>query len=247
MVASNLFTSSDALPPLASERATAQRQEADDDATLVSRFNRGDESAFVAIVTRHRERMFSLAMSVVRNRADAEEIAQDTFIRAHRGLIQFRGDSALVTWLHGIALNLSRNRYWYNLRRRQNTMLSLDSTFSDDNEATVANVVACNAPGPVRVAETAEFTELVAGCMQHLGPGARDILTRRNLLSCSYDEIARSFGISIGTTKSRIARARDQLRTLLDKACPEFTPDASHSDWFDPVRTPGRQASICAQ
>src|SRR5512133_607976 len=100
-------------------RAAASRQEADHDAELVRRFNAGDEAAFVEIMNRYREKIFSVALALLRNRADAEEIAQDTFIRAHRGLSRFRGDSSLATWLHRIAVNLARNRYWYFFRHRR--------------------------------------------------------------------------------------------------------------------------------
>src|SRR5688572_17146607 len=76
------------------------------DAVLVRRFIDGDESAFVEIVERHREKIYSVVGSFLKNRADAEEIVQDTFIRAYRGLVRFRGDSSLATWLHRIAVNL---------------------------------------------------------------------------------------------------------------------------------------------
>src|SRR5688500_20186349 len=100
MVASNSFpatcnTSEPAANPAAS--AILARQDAFFDATLVRRFNAGDDKAFVEIVTRHRAKMYTIAFSVLRNHSDAEEIAQDTFIRAHRGLTNFRGDSSLAT------------------------------------------------------------------------------------------------------------------------------------------------------
>jgi len=101
------------------------------DATLVTRFNAGDESAFVEIMRRYHNRLFSLAHNLLRNAADAEEIVQDAFIRAHRGLANFRGDSSLATWLYRIALNLSRNRYWYFFRRRRQDSLSLDHSLKD--------------------------------------------------------------------------------------------------------------------
>ncbi|MCX6953503.1 MAG: sigma-70 family RNA polymerase sigma factor, partial [Verrucomicrobia bacterium] len=175
-----------------SARALVTREEALYDARLVERFNAGDESAFVEIMTRYRERMFSVAFSLLHSRADAEEITQDTFIRAHRGLGRFRGDSSLATWMHRIALNLSRNRYWFNFRRHQHMARSFDSAFSDDNQATLASLVASDRPSPVQEAATSEFSELIAECMERLGPGHREILTRRNVLNCSYDEIARA-------------------------------------------------------
>jgi len=216
------------------------------DAELVRRFNGGDESAFLEIMRRHQAKILHVALGLLRNHADAEEIAQDTFIRAHRGLANFRGDSALATWLHRIALNLSRNRYWYFFRRGRHTTWSFDTAFSDDNQATLASLVASDAPSPVREAATNEFAELVAECMELLGPGHRDILTRRNVLNCSYHEIAAALGISIGTVKSRIARARVSLRVLLAKACPEFPPDAAPSEWFDTARPSGRLEILSA-
>jgi RNA polymerase sigma-70 factor (ECF subfamily) len=249
MVASTAFASSAKPVKITAERAAklgASRQEALHDMTLVRRFNAGDESAFVEIIARYREKMYSVALSVLRNPADAEEIAQDTFIRAHRGLARFRGDSALSTWLHRIALNLSRNRYWYFFRRQRHATRSIDGAFSDDNASTLASLIASGAPTPMQEAATSEFAELVAKCMERLGPGHREILTQRNILNCSYDEIAQALHISIGTVKSRIARARVNLRLLLAKNCPEFSPDASPSQWFDPIRPAGGLEAICA-
>jgi RNA polymerase sigma-70 factor (ECF subfamily) len=234
------------LCPEASDRAAASRREALYDATLVARFNAGDEAAFSEIVARYRQKLFAVAHGLLRNRADAEEIAQDAFIRAHRGLARFRGDSSLSAWLHCITLNLSRNRYWYFFRRRRHATLSLDCAFSDRNQATFADLVATDAAGPAREAAAREFTELVNQCMARLGARPREILTLRNTLNRSYAEIARELGISVGTVKSRVARARASLRGLLAKACPEFGPNARPMAWFDPVRPAGGVEVICA-
>lgn len=250
MIASTDFSSSAKTSPTPrpatarSARATAASEEAQYDAALVRRFNAGDETAFVEIITRYRDRMFSIAFSLLRNHADADEIAQDAFIRAHRGLARFRGDSSLATWMHRIALNLARNRYWYLFRRRQHLTRSFDSAFSNDNQSTLASLVASTAPSPVREAATNEFSELVTACMEQLDPAHREILTRRNILNWSYGEIARKLGISVGTVKSRIARARVNLRELLGKACPEFSAQASPTEWFDPIRSSGGVEAI---
>src|SRR5688500_15827596 len=89
-----------------SARTAANKREAEHDTELVRRFLSGDEPAFVEITSRYRAKIFSVAISLLRNRADAEEIVQDTFVRAYRGLKNFRGDSSLATWLHRIAVNL---------------------------------------------------------------------------------------------------------------------------------------------
>ncbi len=228
------------------ERALASRTDAAHDAKLVRRFHAGDESAFLEIMTRHREKIFGLTLSLLRNRGDAEEITQDTFIRAHRGLANFRGDSSLATWLNRIAVNLARNRYWYFFRRRRHATLSLDGPLSTDNDATFTDLVATDSPDPARAAVTAEFTALIATCMEKLEPSHREILTLRNQLHRPYDEIAATLGLNVGTVKSRIARARENLRTLLAEMCPEFAPDAQPASWFEPAGPRGRLALASA-
>ena len=227
-------------------RAAASAQEAAHDAALVHRFNGGDDSAFVEMMARHREKIFVTALSLLRNHADAEEITQDTFIRAHRGLARFRGDSSLATWLHRIAVNLSRNRYWYFFRRRRHATLSLDCPLGDEGSATFTDLVASDAPDPAREASTGEFAALVEACMEKLDARHREILTLRTILHRSYDEIAQTLGINVGTVKSRIARARENLRTLLVESCPEFSPDAEPSEWFETARATGRVTLACA-
>ena len=158
-----------------SARAATSQQEAEYDAELVRRFNAGDEPAFVEIMNRYREKIFSVALAL-----------------------------------------------------------------SDDSDATFADLVATDAPSPAREAATGEFSALVTECMEKLDARHREILTLRNLLNRSYDEIAQALGINVGTVKSRIARARGNLRALLAEACPEFAPDATPSDWFEPNRATGR-------
>jgi RNA polymerase sigma-70 factor, ECF subfamily len=233
-------------PVVPTARAASSAHEAAHDAELVRRFNAGDEDAFVEIVIRYRGKIFSIALCHLRNHADAEEIAQDTFIRAHRGLARFRGDSSLATWLHRIAFNLSRNRHKYYFCRRRHAMLSLDCAFSDDNKSTFSDLIASDAPSPAREASAGEFSQLVAVCMEKLGTRQREILVLRNGLNQSYGEIARALGISIGTVKSRIGRARENLRTLLAQSYPDMAPDASPFDWFEPIRSGGRIEAACA-
>lgn len=232
------------LSPQARHRATEaarSREEARHDAGLVSRFNAGDETAFVEIVGRYRAKMLKVALRLLHNHADAEEIAQDTFVRAHRGLAKFRGDSSLAAWLHRIALNLSRNRYWYFFRRHRHTTLSLSAEISDTNHASFADLVASDSPGPVREAAANEFNATVTACMTRLNPSQREILRLRNVEQHSYREIAGRLGITIGTVKSRVARAREQLRTLLVPvyADPARRGAPPERPWFESTRPAG--------
>jgi RNA polymerase sigma-70 factor, ECF subfamily len=214
------------------------------DAELVRRFKKGDESAFVEIMSRHRERISSIAFGMLKNHADADEITQDTFLRAHRGLANFRGDSSLATWLHRIAMNLSRNRYWYFFSRRRHLTISLENTVGADSQSSFSDLIASDAADPAREATTAEFTELVASCMGSLGEKSRRILMLRNSLDHSYGEIANELGVNIGTVKSRIARARKNLRALMSERCHEFAKDPSPMAWFESFRQSRSEISM---
>ncbi|MDI1319095.1 MAG: sigma-70 family RNA polymerase sigma factor [bacterium] len=247
MVADLSSTATAPFPRPVSARAAAARVEAQHDAGLVRRFIAGDETAFNEIVQRYRHKLFAVALGLLRNRADAEEIAQDALIRAHRGLARFRGDSSLSAWLYRITLNLSRNRYWYHFRRRRHATISLDCPVSDRSQATFADLVAAEDAGPSRQAASREFSEIIASCMSRLGAPAREILLLRNSQNRSYAEIARETGINIGTVKSRVARARASLRVLLAETCPEFGQNARLLSWFDPVGSAaGQLEAICA-
>lgn len=226
--------------------AAARREAAVADAALVRRFNGGDDAAFLEIMNRHRTRMFSIAFALLKNRADAEEIVQDTFLRAHRSLARFRGDASLGSWLHRIALNLSHSRYWYYFRRRCQVTFSLDRALGDDQHGTVSDLVATDDAGPARAAVMHEFAVLVADCIARLGPRQRQVLTLRNSLDHSYREIALELGITLYAVKSRMARARESLRVLLVEACPEFGPEARPAAWLEIGRLTGERGLICA-
>jgi len=222
------------------DRALAEsKAEAAYDAGLVKRYNTGDESAFVEIMDRYHGRILGLAMNLLRNRADAEEIAQDAFIRAHRGLANFRGDSSLATWLYRIALNLARNRYWYFFRRRRQDSISIDRPFGEEAGATLGDFIPADHGDPAQEAVTNEFADLIATCMEKLDSRHREILTMRNTLHLPYEDIARALSINVGTVKSRIARARESLRKLISETAPEFNQETNIEDgthYFLPSR-----------
>lgn len=203
------------------EWRAAARAEATYDAELVRRCKvANDEDAFTEIVHRHHNRIFSLVLGSVHNRADAEEIASDTFARAHRGLKNFRGDSSLATWLHHIAVNLARNRYWY-LYRRRHVSTSLDTPLAPNSPATLADVVPSDAPDPSQCAADVEFATIIRTCLTRLPPRQREILEMRGVFNRSYEEIAAAIGINVGTVKSRIARARLMLRKQVRESLPD--------------------------
>jgi RNA polymerase sigma-70 factor (ECF subfamily) len=152
----------------------------------------------------------------------------------------------LATWLHRIAVNLARNRYWYFFPAPAACDAVARLRMSDESAATFADLIASTDPSPAQASASGEFTAQVAACMEKLDPSHREILTLRNVLHRSYEEIAATLGINVGTVKSRIARARSDLRAALAANCPEFSPEADLAEWFEPVRESGRLAVACA-
>lgn len=201
--------------PSAIEPMSAKAQEVAIDQDLVLRFKAGDQSAFEEMVSRYWDRIYAMVHQLLRNPQDAEEVTQDAFIRAHRGLVNFRGDSAFSTWLYQIATNLARNRYWYWWRRKRDKTISFDQPVGDDNSTPLADIFVTEAETPEDATVTQELVDNIAAGMQRISPKHREILILRNVKNMSYEEIAEILDISIGTVKSRIARARESLRAKL--------------------------------
>jgi len=187
----------------------------DADELLIERIRAGDMAAYNVMVIRHYDRIFSRVLQLLNNKQDAEEVTQDAFIRAHRGLENFRGDASFSTWLYQIATNLAHNRYWYWFRRKRDQSISLDQPQCDDGSLTLENVMPCADENPAEAVVTQEFVDRVSACMQYLNDKHKEVLILRNVKNLTYDEIAQQLEISVGTVKSRIARARESLRGLL--------------------------------
>jgi len=185
------------------------------DDLLIERIKAGDVAAYNDIVARYYDRIFARVSQLLKNRQDAEEVTQDAFIRAHRGLDKFRGDASFSTWLYQIATNLAHNRYWYWFRRKRDQSISLEQPLTGDGELTLESVMPCDEEDPAEAALTQEFVDRVGECMQGLNEKHKEVLILRNLKNLSYEEIADELSISVGTVKSRIARARESLRDLM--------------------------------
>ena len=185
------------------------------DELMIERVKAGDMIAYNVMVSRHYDRIFARVSQLLNNKQDAEEVTQDAFIRAQRGLENFRGDASFYTWLYQIATNLAHNRYWYWFRRKRDQSISLDQPLSEDGSLTLENVMPCAGENPVEAVVTQEFVDRVSDCMHGLNDKHKEVLILRNVKNLTYDEIAQQLEISVGTVKSRIARARESLRGLL--------------------------------
>lgn len=175
---------------------------------LVARLRRGDQRAFEELVIAYQHRVFGVAVRMLGSRAEAEEIAQETFLRAHRALPEFRGEARLGTWLYAIASRLCLNRLASSERRL--------ARGGDDALAA--------APSPdADAAATLERAELDAALQEAIAalPEERRIVViLRDLEGLSYDEIAEALALEPGTVRSRLHRARLDLKAKLERFAP---------------------------
>ena len=174
----------------------------DPDAALVTRAASGEAVAFGALMSRHRERVLNLAFSLLGERSDAEDAAQEAFVRAFENLGRFRGESQFATWLYRIAVNVCLAR----LRASR-----APETFEEHAQALESDDEPC---GPLNddPARQLESRELVMSALQKLTPRLRAALVLREMHGLSYDEIALALEIPSGTVRSRLSEARRLFR-----------------------------------
>jgi RNA polymerase sigma-70 factor (ECF subfamily) len=166
-------------------------RDADPDAGLVARCRRGDRAAFNALLARHRGHVVNLAYQMLGAADEAQDAAQDAFVKAFTQLKQFRGDAPFATWLKRIAVNECLTRL---ARRRAAADLTDDL------------------PAPRGAMDEALALRAAIGS---LSPPLRAALVLRELHGTSYEDIARILGIPLGTVRSRLAAARERLRAIL--------------------------------
>ncbi len=184
---------------------------------LLERLRNGDDNAFGELVNTHWDKIYNRAHSLLDNRQDAEEVAQDTFIRARNSIQKFRGECSLSTWLYHIATNLAHNKHWYWWRRKRANSISLDTPIGDDGDMTVSDIVAGEDENPAESAMSSEFAEMLPKAIAALPEKYSEVLRLRSAEDLSYEEIAQKLGLSVGTVKSRLSRAREYLRMELAK------------------------------
>lgn len=184
------------------------------DEELVARARKGDRPAFAHLVDRHRVSVFNLTFRIVGNREDAEEAAQDVFVRAYRSLDRFRGDARFATWLYRIAVNVSLS----SARRSRRDLSTSSLSEPEDGDDGLPMQIPDTSANPAERFEQAEFREQVRSLVSALPPIYSAVISMYHIQSLSYDEISEALELPIGTVKARLFRARAALRNLVSRS-----------------------------
>jgi RNA polymerase sigma-70 factor (ECF subfamily) len=194
-----------------------RRQERARDEQWVARARQGDVAAFQQLVVAHQGRLFSVAFGILRDRDDALDVVQDAFIKAHRKLADFEGNSAFSTWLYRITVNLCIDRKRSVARRRQTDLDDVVGRNFDDDPLYADADFAPHLSGanPLKNAHNKQLGEHIARGLAQLSADHRAIVLLREVEGMSYDEIASTLDIPRGTVMSRLFHARRNLQRVL--------------------------------
>jgi RNA polymerase sigma-70 factor (ECF subfamily) len=184
-----------------------------DDAILVAQAREGDAPSFSELVKRYEGKVFRLAQHVTQNREDAEDVLQETFLKAYEHLDQFRGDSKFYTWIVRIAVNQALMKL---RRRKSDKAVSLDETI-DTGEDTIVREIAAWDEDPEQRFSREELGGILDSAVQSLEPLYRSVFVLRDIEDLSTEETAEALDLSVPAVKSRLLRARLQLREKLTR------------------------------
>jgi RNA polymerase sigma-70 factor (ECF subfamily) len=185
------------------------------DLELVRRAQRGERGAFDLLVLRYQHKVVKLVARLLRDPTEAEDVAQEAFVKAYRALASFRGDSAFYTWLYRIAVNTARNA----MASRQRRPLDYEADLSETEQSAVASRMS-HSDTPEATALSDEIHATVNRAVADLPEDLRTAIILREIEGLSYEEIAAAMDCPVGTVRSRIFRAREaidrNLKPLLD-------------------------------
>jgi RNA polymerase sigma-70 factor (ECF subfamily) len=188
-----------------------------DEAGFVARLRAHDEQAFNELVRTYERRVFGLVLRMLNSREEAEDLAQEVFVQIFKAIDQFRGDSKLSTWIYRIAINLCKNRSKYLQRRHVHQQDDIEAFGDRAPMSTAKGTTAGSIARPDDMLVGMQVERVVQHAIAQLEPDFREALILRDVEDLSYEEIGQITGLPDGTVKSRIHRARAQLRAFIEQ------------------------------
>ena len=195
--------------------ATAGDVRPSPEAKFIERLKRGEAAAFDALVAERSGEIYGLLYRLTENAEEARDLTQETFLKAFQNIGHFRGDADLRTWIYRIAINQARNRWRWWRRRRRDVTVSLDAPDGPLGQPLTARLQAVGSD-PEKQTLAHEREQVLRTALQTLGRAYRETVVLRDIEGFSYEEIAGTLGISVGTVKSRLSRGREELRRKLE-------------------------------
>jgi len=192
----------------------------DSDGTVVAAVKAGNTDAFRILVDRHKARLYAVLMTLTADPDTAEELAQETFVKAFTGIDTYRADACFGTWLIQIAIHAARDHRRRARRERRRSPLSLDDLPESQRNDTEVAVTAGRSSDPAARTQAREEAAMVQGALGRLPPEYREVLVLKHFEGWSYEDIARISDETPGTVKVRAHRARRMLRDALRELDP---------------------------
>ena len=187
----------------------------DEDWLLITTFNTGDKSAFDKLVLKHKDKVFNLCYRFLADYEEANDCAQEVFVKAYRSLKNFRFESSFSTWLYRIAVNTCKNKVASLEYRFRKKMVRLDSPAGVPAENSCSLEIGSESLSPEVEADRKEKGEIIEQAINSLPQDQKTVVILRDIQSFSYEEIAKVTGYNLGTVKSKLSRARYALREKL--------------------------------
>jgi len=184
---------------------------------FLEKLRAGDALAFNRLVEERHGDIYALLYRLTEDPEEARDLTQETFLQAFRHLSSFRGDADLRTWLYRIAVNQARNRWRWWKRRRRDRTVSLDAPVSEGSDAPLSAGLAGNESlDPERQALAREREAALHAALKSLSRPYREVIVLRDIEGLSYEEVASTLDLNVGTVKSRLNRGRTELRRRLE-------------------------------
>jgi RNA polymerase sigma-70 factor (ECF subfamily) len=191
------------------------------DEELVLRVQRGDKSAYDFLVIKYQHRIIQLVNRYIKDPSEAQDVAQEAFIKAYRALADFRGEAAFFTWLYRIAINTAKNYLLSRSRRSANYQVDIQDAEALENAPQLQGLET-----PERELLNQEIIDAINASIEELPEDMRTAIVLREFEGMSYEEIAEAMDCPVGTVRSRIFRAREAIDNKLN-------PLLEHGDFYD--------------
>jgi len=188
-----------------------------DDAVLVQQCRKGDSVATERLILRYQNRIYNTILKICANTDDAAELTQDTFVKIIENIDKFEGRSSFYTWAFRIAVNLTLNYCQRDSRLGQSSLDAEDNECDEQAKQELKNLLADDSsPDPAIVAQNKELCEIVVAALMKLDEAQRAVVVLRDIEGMNYIQIAKVLDIELGTVRSRLSRARSNLREIME-------------------------------